>query len=380
MSEHLSSEALVAAHTRFAFRLFAEVAGPNVSKNVFISPYSVSLALTMTCNGASGATQAAMAEALQIAGAPPDWINRLNGELREVLEKPDPLLQLAIANALWLREGVVFAPAFIETNRQYYDAEVVALNFADPDAPGVINGWVNEKTHGKISRIVDFIPPVTVLILANAIYFKGAWGSRFDEGLTKERPFTLLDGRSKQHPLMSQSGEYPYLRGEGFQAVQLPYQSAGAMSMVIFLPDEDSSLAALLGNLAAENWARWMASFRETEGDIMLPRFKLEYEVRLNGALNALGMGIAFDPSRADFSALCAPPERVWIDTVIHKTFVEVNEEGTEAAAVTAVVMRGLMAAPPRRFRMVVDRPFFFAIVDHTTGTVLFMGVVVDPE
>jgi serpin B len=216
-----------------------------------------------------------------------------------------------------------------------------------------------------------------MLYLINAIYFYGAWTKPFDNAATRDRSFTLLDGSEKMHPMMYQDGRYRYLRGEGFEAVALPYGDE-SMSMYVFLPDRGSSLAAFLGTLGPDSWEQWMEGFRSMSGSIVLPRFTVEYGIELADVLTTLGMGIAFDAEEADFSLMSPLP--LYIGRVMHKTFVEVNEQGTEAAAATSVEMLLTAVRPSETFSMVVDRPFFCAIRDDATGALLFIGAVVDPQ
>jgi serpin B len=238
---------------------------------------------------------------------------------------------------------------------------------------------VNQSTGGKTDRIVETITSDQMLFLIDAIYFKGKWTQEFNKKQTAEYPFYLAAGRQKQHPMMSQSGEYRYYENEKFQAVSLPYGENKRLSLYIFLPVKNSSLSAFYKTLNAQNWEKWMTRFRSREGFIRLPRFKMQYDIELKDALAALGMGVAFSDN-ANFSGIS--DNNLLIDEVKHKTFVEVNEEGTEAAAVTAVTL-----APPSAvinleepFRMIVDRPFFCAIRDNQTGTVMFMGSIVEPQ
>lgn len=366
--------ALVTANNRFAFKLFAQVARQDTGKNVFISPFSIAMALAMTYNGARGETRRAMAETLELQGMSLDEVNRANAKLRETLANLDPQVRLAIANSLWRKHGEAFKPDFLQRGRDFYDAEIA--NFGGGDAP-VINGWISRKTEGKIKEMVT---PANViesfLMLINAIYFKGNWTSQFDKSKTQDGEFTLVGGKQKTLPMMSQSGRFAYLEDKGFQAVSLPYGS-GRASMYIFMPSPASNLVGFQRQLNAENWDDRISRFHKTQGEIVLPRFKVEYAAELRKALTTLGMGIAFDEMRADFSAMTPPP--AFISRVIHKTFMEVNEEGTEAAAATVVMIsKGIMHSMP--FQMVVDRPFFCAIRDNTTGTILFMGSIVDPQ
>ena len=348
--------------------------------NVFLSPESLRIALMMTYNGAAGETEKAMAEVLGIQGMTLEEANEGSATLLAALEEAGQGAQVEIANSLWGKKGLEFNKDFIERNKEFYDAEVKEINNAEE-----INKWVSEKTHGKIDKIVERIDPLTILFLINALYFKGECSEKFDTELTEDKDFTLQDGSKKKAQLMQQSGEYKYLEDDGFQAVELPYGDEEKVSMYIFLPREDKDLKGFVEILGSENWEKWMSGFSPREGDISIPRFKLEYEKKLVPTLEALGMGIAFT-EQADFEKMISKEklpaeEKVYISDVLQKTFVEVNEEGTEAAAVTKVEV-AVTAAPPgpeERFEMVVDHPFFFAIRNNETDTLLFMGLIVDP-
>jgi serpin B len=370
---------LVSANTTFGFKLFEKVAEQDAGKNIFISPASIGLALAMTYNGAAGETKDGMSRALEIQGMNHLELNQAYSQLRTALESADPKVQLSIANSLWGKKGVEFNPSFIQRNKQYYGAEITALDFSDPGAPAAINSWVSDKTKGKIDKIVDRIDSQAILFLINAIYFKGAWSAEFDKAKTRPDQFTTLAGKQKSHPMMNQSGKYRYLEGKDFQAVSLPY-GGGRVSMYIFLPAKGTGLGQFQKGLNAANWDSWMRAFVETQGDIAVPRFRVEYEIGLNDALKQLGMGVAFDPDRADFSGIVKSSENAFISRVKHKAFVEVNEEGTEAAAATSVEISVTSVMRPRQsFRMIVDHPFFCAIRDNRTGALLFMGSIVDP-
>jgi serpin B len=369
---------LVSANTGFGFRLYKEILKQSAERNVFVSGASVGLALAMAYNGAEGETRQAMARALGLQGMSLDHLNRANAALRASLENPDPKVQLQIANSMWAKNGVEFKPDFMSRNQQFYGAEVSTLDFGSPSAPARINDWVKEKTAGKIDKIIDQIDGDSILFLINAIYFNGKWTDAFDKARTKEETFTIGTGRQKRHPMMPQSGKYSYYEGEKFQAVSLPY-GGKRVSMYIFLPAPGSSLNEFHAQLSSENWDSWISRFSQMDGDISIPRFRVEYEIELGETLKALGMGQAFDANSADFSGM-VQAQRAFIGKVKHKAFAEVNEEGTEAAAATSVEMVATsLGSPRRRFRMVVDRPFFCAIRDNQTGTVLFMGSIVDP-
>lgn len=375
------------ANNTFAFNLLAQCLAQSAGENVFISPFSVAIALSMAHNGALGATAASFAKALALPGGVTlDQVNEANKQLITALETADPDVQLAIANALWARKGVNFRAPFINANTDNYDATMTALDFRDEaGCLEVINNWCSEKTRGKITKILNKIDPNAILYLMNAIYFFGPWQEPFEEMMTDEETFTCGDGTTKQHPLMWNNSEFPYFEGAGFQAVSLPYGN-GRLSMKVFLPDEGVDFGEFQKTLTATNWGDWLTNFRSKKGVVRLPKFKLEYEITLNTALKALGMDIAFSDA-ADFGAVAdlnvngVPVDGFHISEVKHKTFVQVNEEGTEAAAVTSVGMAfctSISVEQPFHFK--ADRPFVFTIVDDETGTVLFIGSIVNPE
>ena len=365
---------LVAANTKFGFNLFNTLSKEQPNKNIFISPTSVALALSMTYNGVSGETKQEMTKVLEFTGMTPQQINAANQALQNSFQKADPNVQVLIANSLWAQQGFSLKPEFMQTNQKYYNANLTELDFSNPQALSIINNWVSQKTQGKIDKIVDKISPGGVLFLINAIYFKGNWQTPFDKSQTANKTFSLTDGSSKQHPMMSQKGNFGYYETDQFQAVSLPYGKEGALAMYIFLPNSNSNLPTFLQQLTLENWNKWMQEFANRNGTIEIPRFKIEYEVELENTLTALGMAGFFYSSKADFSPMT--DNDVAVDSVKHKTFVEVNEEGTEAAAVTST---GLTRSGSP-FQMNVNRPFFSAIQDQSTGTILFMGTIVDPQ
>jgi serine protease inhibitor len=370
---------IVESNNKFGFKLFSEVLkGDKSEKNVFISPSSVAIALAMTYNGASGSTQQAMAKTLELQGMNLSEINSFYAAtLKQLLDNQDAKVQLKIANSLWANQDVKFKPDFLQRTQDFYQAKVSNLNFQDSTATSTINNWVKDNTGGKINQIVEKIEPNQVLFLINAIYFKGNWSNEFDKKQTAQYPFHITPGRQKEHLMMSQKGDYKYYQNEQFQAVSLPYGKDGKVSFYIFLPKQNSNLKAFSQNLNVENWEKWMTQFSQQKGFIRLPRFKTEYDVTLNSALKALGMEEAFT-NKANFSGM---GRNFAISEVKHKTFVEVNEEGTEAAAATSVGMVATsLRQEPEPFRMIVDRPFFCAIRDNQTGSILFMGSIIEPE
>jgi serine protease inhibitor len=373
---------LLAAHTRFALKLFSELRREQPAANVFISPTSIALALSMTLNGAAGDTQRAMAQALDLQGLGLGKVNKASATLIAGLQNADPEVKLAIANSLWGDKATALAPAFVKANEASYGAMLSVLDLRQPGAADTINQWVSEHTEGLIPSIVTpaDLAEAIVLVLANAAYFRGPWSNPFNRTATRDWPFTRLDGSQKTLPLMTQSGGYAYLEQPGFQAIRLPY-GYKRLAMYVFLPAQGRSLQEFCDTLTPVQWESWLPQFAEKRGSISLPRLKVEFAATLNRALTALGMGIAFDARRADFSPMVSPSQRLlWIAFVKHRACLEVDEKGTKAAAATAVGMeKGLPAPAAKPFEMVVDRPFFCAIVDSATGEVLFMGNIVDP-
>src|SRR5215510_6061193 len=369
-------ERLVAANNRFGFELFNQLQSKDRGKNVFYSPLSVALALSMAYNGADGETKEAMRRTLKTEGLSLDELNQANAALINSLRSSDPKVELSIANSLWARREVKFREDFLERNRQFFAAEVASLDFGAPSALGDINNWVSRNTKSKIPSIIDQINPDDVMFLINAVYFKGQWENKFKKGLTKNEPFYPLSGPQKEVPMMSQSGEYQYYRGDKFQAVRLFY-GAKAASLDLFLPDNGSSIDDLLKGLSFEQCGQWTGSFHQAPGDIKIPRFKMDYESSLNDPLEAMGMGVAFVSGKADFSGMREQND-LNISRVRHKAFVEVNEEGVEAAAATSAGVE--LVSDPQPFSFKADHPFLMMIRDKRTDAILFMGVIVDPK
>lgn len=324
---------LIAAHTRFGFNLLAQLQ-QDQAQNLSISPSSVAIALSMLYNGATGNTQQAMAAALELEDISLEELNQANADLESALETADPKVTLTVANSLWGRTGFAFQPDFLQRNQTFYSAEIANLDFGSPDASTRINNWVSQNTAGKISQIIDQIDPAQVLFLINAIYFKGDWTVPFDPAETREQAFQLPDGSTKQQPMMQQQGSYAYYENDEFQAVSLPYGDR-QLSMYVFLPRPEWSLTTFQQTLTAENWQTWINQFSRRQGTLQLPKFEIEYETSLNQALQALGMDVAFTAGQAEFANLS--DQETVISEVKHKTFIEVNETGTEAAASTSV-------------------------------------------
>lgn len=368
-----SASSLAEAVNGFGFRLLAELAKGEPA-NLLISPASIAPALMLVCNGAAGETQQAMARTLGIDGLSLKKINQACAGLLDALAKLDPRVEISLANSLWVLAGVKIRPAFLEIGRAMYRAEIRNIPFDDA-AVKAVNAWVEEKTQGRIRQLLapGDLTPATLMALLNAICFKGVWAHAFESHLTREDVFTCADGAQQPAMLMRQSGRFAYFSDDQAQVVRLPY-GAGRASMVIALPRPGTDIGAFARGLDAAGWAKLTRPLLMREGSIVLPRFKLACALRLDDALSALGMAVAFG-DQADFSAMFAG-DGACISAVQHKAFVEVNEEGTEAAAATAVVMARTLSPAPAPFRFVADRPFCFAIEDGETGAILFLGVV----
>jgi serine protease inhibitor len=370
----LPDKKLVEADNRFAFKLFREMTKKQSGTNLFLSPPSVSLALSMTANGAGGKTKQAMLQTLELAAFKPAEINTGNRTLIKALQNPSPQVHVTIADALWADKRIKLNPAFVKTARDYYEAEARTLDLQAPTAPGIINGWVSQKTARKISSIVSANDLSNAdAVLTNAIYFKGTWKYKFDKANTRNMDFTLPNGSKKQVPMMGAKGTYSTLALSDLSAVRLPYGS-GDLSMLLFLPSPNSSLPRFLARLNTREWNSWLAGFGDAKLSWLgVPRFIVESSSELRPPLTSLGMGMAFQPG-ADFKPMGLAGSQ--IGAVKHKVKIEVNEEGTEAAAATAVVMwKGGEMSP----RLIFDRPFFCAIQDNRTGAILFMGTVTNP-
>ncbi len=379
--EPVVRDAAVASYSNFGIDLYLNLAAADAERNVFISPASVGFALAMAWNGSAGETKTAMARTLHLPVETFAAVNAVDSALIAGMNAEMKNVELDVANSLWARKGISFKKPFLSRNERFYGAEIRTLDFGSAAAPGVINAWVSEKTKEKIREIVDSIDPSAILFLVNAIYFKGGWTNEFDAKLTEEETFHAAAGETPIR-MMRRSAKFSYREGDDFQAVRLPYGDE-RIAMYVFLPSPGSNLDEFHAKLTAENWKIWMGQFAKRDGDLGLPRFKIEYDTRLRRQLSDLGMRIAFDGARADFGGMLDAPAgtNAYIHDVIHKTFCEVNEEGTEAAAVTGVEMRLTSAAEPmKRFEMICDRPFFFAIVDGETGLILFMGSLRNPS
>jgi serpin B len=368
----------------FALALYQQLTSQN--GNLFYSPYSISLALAMTYAGARGDTETQMAQALHFELAQADLhpaFNALSQALADSSKNTEDQqgepLTLNIANALWGQQGFSFQSDFLDTLAQNYGAGMQEVDFSNPEqARTKINDWVAEQTNQKIKDLIPdgVLNDITRLVLTNAIYFKANWQYPFEKTYTAKGDFTLLNGDKVQVDMMHESESLPYAKGSGYQALELPYAGETA-SMLVLLPDE-GKFQEFERALSTRAINTIQANLEQNSVQLSLPKFKIEASFGLNQALSALGMTLAFDPNRADFSGMTGTPD-LFISDVIQKAYVNVNEEGTEAAAATAVIMK-LTSLPANPVIMNVDRPFIFLILDKQTDTILFMGRVLDPS
>jgi serine protease inhibitor len=366
---------LAAANNAFAFKLLKQLNDENKAGNIFVSPYSAATALQMAANGAAGQTRTEILAALETAGLTGEALNEASRAASTALSSTDTNVILTTANALWYRQGAPIKPAYLEANQKLLT--IKALDFGEAAAAAAeINQWASDQTHGRITGIADgVITPYTDLVLANAIYFKGKWKDPFDKTLTKDHPFHPAAVAEKNVPMMSMEKKFNYRQGSGYQAVRLPYMG-GRLAMYVFLPEAASGPEKLLEIMNGDTWHRvTVPGFKQQEGLLVLPKFKLKNTLELNTPLTALGMKTAFE-KEADFSVMFSEPHH--ISNVTQKAFVEVGEEGTEAAAVTTIgfTASAIVMNPVKPFEMIVDRPFLFTIVDARTEMILFMGVV----
>jgi serpin B len=371
---------LVNAQNDLGFGLFFELLNAGELSNVLISPTSIYWALSITYNGSSGATQKEMAKILGCRGLSLKEFNQANLLFKNLLTAKEEKVIFKSCNSLWIANGAKFKKPFLEANKQYYTSELKTINFTAPEAVPTINNWVNEKTEGKIKKIIDELPEDIWAIILNALYFKAHWQVAFDEKNTKEYSFYLANGQEKPHPFMYQKGKFYYVETPEFEALTIPYKN-NSFAMDIFLPRKDVPLTKLASLLASKSYHEWLDMFDNFEGEIYLPRFKLTYETSLKETLKKLGMERAFDQNLAEFDALAEHKikGRPFIGDILHKTFIEVTEEGTEAAAVTGVFLE-IKAVPKKPFVLRLDRPFIYIIRNLKTQAVTFLGVLADPE
>ncbi len=373
----LNQQTVVYSANWFGMNLFKALNASNAGKSLMISPLSVSMALGLTLNGARGTTSDAMGQTLGLAGMTSDQINTSYADLIQGLENLNPNVQMELANSIWYPPTLQVEQEFKDVNSTYFNAQIRSLNFSAPGASGIINGWVSEATHGKITTIVpDPIPRDVVMYLINAVYFKGQWKHQFDPSNTIGSVFHLSDGSTVPCQMMSTRDSLPCFIDSDLVCVDLPYGSIG-FSMTILLPPEGVDIDEYIAmDVGTGMFTAPSPRMRISEVQLSMPKFKLDYEQSLNAVLKQLGMGIALSGA-ADFTGIDRRGGPA-ISEVLHKTFVQVDEVGTEATAATSVEMwRSINDEIPS---IVVNRPFVFVIREHLSNTILFIGKVVQPE
>ncbi|MHB0949872.1 MAG: serpin family protein [Gemmatimonadaceae bacterium] len=360
------------AGNQFAFALLSRLASAQRTDNVFVSPVSASMALGMLLNGASSGTAAEMRGALALGSTPLAEVNRGYHDLMALLRGLDSSVELRVANGVWADPSIPLQPSFVQAAKQWFEADARVVDFADRATIRAINDWVSQQTSGRIKSIMDDATGKEVMVLANAIYFKGRWRTTFDAAQTVDAPFRGADGVERQVKLMKAPKDgFRYGETTEAQVAELPY-GANAWSMIVVLPREGAA-SDYAASLTPAKWAALLQGLAPGGAvELRLPRFTLEYKRTLNDDLQALGMKQAFVPDGADFSAMSPLGKQLYLTFVTQKTFVEVNEEGTEAAAATGIGV-GVTSLPPS---MTVNRPFVVAIRERLTGTILFVGVI----
>jgi len=391
----LGGAAVVEGNNRFALELYRTLQATD--GNLFFSPYSVSTALAMTYAGAKGSTEAQMAQTLCLPtsasmlkkmGLPGEPMTQEEfaqafGAIVKAFNTQGEAGQyeLKVANALWGQAGYAFLPAFVKRVETDYGGKLREMDFvhAAEQARQTINTWVAKQTNDKIKNLISrgILGPMTRLVLTNAIYFKGNWATQFKEELTRPEPFTLLDGKTVQSPMMNQKETFRYTETETLQILELPYVDE-ALSMVVLLPKAVDGIERLEAALNSENLAGWLDGLGKQEVKVTIPKFKMTSKFDLKQVLVRMGMRDAFTRA-ADFSGMTSNRE-LFISAVIHQAYVDVNEEGTEAAAATGVVMKMTSMRPDRTPVFRADHPFIFMIRDNHSGSILFLGRVMNPD
>ena len=369
--------ALIESGNGFAFDIFDHVlksAGEN--ENIMISPLSISYALSMTVNGANGDTRDAMLEALRLKGISVDEINSSYKNLTKALLSVDKRVLMSIANSVWIENNFTAKKTFTDILTDYYNADAETFDINDASAPDKINTWIEDNTNGLIKKMIEKLNDNTVMLLINAIYFKGKWKSQFDESKTIQMPFYKSAVNQINVPMMKQKTDFSVYEGNGFMLAEFPY-GQGNFVMDVILPDEQGGLSNTVASLTGESFTGWLNQMSERETDVSFPRFKYGFKKTLKDVLTDMGMGIAFSDG-ADLSNITDQYDLL-INEVTHQTFIETNEEGTEAAAATVVDI-GLTSMPPAALVFKMDHPFIYIIRETTTNSIIFMGRVADPS
>ncbi len=373
------SAKIVAADNQFGLEIFQDINKLQTEqKNTMISPMSISLALAMVYNGTDGNTKSQIENMLHKSGLTSDDINQNYKDLVSALASHDSKVELNVSNAIFYRNTFPVKDDFISANKKFYEAEVSGLDFTkNTDALNTINGWVNTKTKGKIDKIIEQIRPEDIMFLLNAIYFNGEWKYRFDAGQTTSQPFSKEDNTSIQVPTMTIENSFNYYNDTNFEMLEMPYGS-GKFSMLVLLPKMGKKTSDVISSLSTSNLESWLSKLSETKKTVFLPKFEFKFDKSLISNLQDLGMVDAFDPAKADLSGISSAA-KLFISEVMHKSYIKVDEKGTEAAAVTGVTV-GTTSVGPDLAVFRADHPFVFLIREKDTNSILFVGKVVDPS
>lgn len=373
------SAQLIEADNTFGLELFQKIREESEKDNIMISPLSISVAFAMAYNGADKDTRTEMEKAMKLNGLTTEQINNSYKMLIKALQSLDEKVVFELANAIFYADGFTVKPDFLNINKTVYDAEVEKLNFNSQAAVDRINDWVAGKTNDKITKIIENLSPLDRMVLLNAIYFNGIWTNKFDEKGTHNLTFTKSNGTTIEVPMMKKEEKLDYTTNSLFSAVKMPYGN-GQYNMVVMLPATGKNSQNVIDALSFSNWKKWMTEFETKDPVVMtMPRFKFAFEIKLNDVLRKMGMNKAFQPNVADFSKIAE--EDLYISSAVHKSFIDVNENGTEAAAVTSITFTTTSAGnePPKTI-FYVDKPFVFAITEKDTDAILFIGEVNHPE
>jgi serpin B len=370
---------LVEADQSFSLEMFREVVKQDETENIFISPLSISMALGMTLNGAKGETYEEIQQTLNFENLEMQEINEGYHQLIEDITNADPDVQAEIANSVWNKEGFKINDAFRNALQTYFEAEARELDFTDPESVDIINGWIADKTHDKITGMLDEIPPSAVMYLINAVYFNGSWKYEFDPEETKQRTFYLENGDNVEVDMMSQRNTYAHYQSDEVQMVDVPYGDS-LFTMTLMMPtDADTPLDEfIVSELTQENLQNWYSNLSTEEVDLILPKVELEYKVTLNEMLKALGMNAAFTDG-ADFSGINTDPS-LQISRILHQTYLKMDEVGTEAAGVTIIEFVITSINPNTKPVYRFDRPYVMILREQSTGAILFVGKIMNPE
>lgn len=354
---------------------------PDSDGNIFVSPVSFLMALSMLQNGADGETRDEILEAIHLKGIDAETINRANASLLKYLQRLKGEVTFKTANSLWLNETYTLEDDFKSVTRDYYSADTEEIDISDSKSVDRINEWVNSSTDGKIEEMVKGpLDSDLVMYLMNAVYFKGSWTYPFNEEMTEDGTFHLEGGSETTVPFMTLYESLPYFENEQFQAVSLPYGDDGKVTMDIFVPKEGHSTESFLKSWTTENRSKWNGSFKSVPGTIRMPKFQLDYDVDLVDLLKKLGMQKAFESREADLSLLVKEEkEKLFVSDVKQKTYLSIDEIGTEAAGVTSISVSIESAPSGEPFQMVADKPFFIAIRDTEADVLLFVGKIANP-